>query len=266
MKYLFILFLIPLSLLTSCSNNDDTQSNPDLPRTADDVRSDFQNLDIMPGINDFSLESTTKGFFWHFRIIAPSDASEINKKPLIFNLHGGALNLIPDAHKTTDCLVSPGIDGIIDAFVISPNSNGELWYSQNNQIQILALYDLATSYLPIDVQKTAITGFSDGGNGSWFYSQYYPSMFTAAIPMATSYNTEKSNGDLDPISIPLYVIHGENDQLFPIQTTLDYVNMSKSVGSDIQFVMASGLDHYHPCDYVSYFRDAAVWLNDTVWN
>ncbi|GGK31766.1 hypothetical protein GCM10007962_27650 [Yeosuana aromativorans] len=267
MKQLFKYLLTSLFfLIISCNKSSVDSPGTETARTADDVRQDFESFDFQPGVNDVSLESTTKGFFWNFRIIVPEGASETNKKPLIFNLHGGAQNNIPEAHKSTDCLISPGLDGIIEAFIISPNSNAQLWYEPNNQIQILALYDLATSYLPIDTSKIAITGYSDGGNGSWFYAQYYPNMFSAAIPMATSYNTAKSNGSVEPITIPLYVIHGENDTLFPVETTQGYVDESIAAGSDINFVIAPGLDHYHPCDYVSYLREAAQWLKTTVWN
>lgn len=262
----FYLYLFIGLLLFNCNKNENfnTPKNQG-PRTADDVRTDFSNLDINPGINDITLESNIENVFWNFRIIVPQNASNTNKKPLIFSLHGGAQNYLPDAHKSTDCLITPGIEGIIDAFVVSPNSNGKLWYDPANQSQILALYDLMTSYLPIDTSKIAITGYSDGGNGSWFYSQYFPSLFSAAIPMATSYNTAKSDGSIEKINIPLYVIHGADDQLFPLATTQEYVNASIAAGSNIQFVVAANLNHYQPCDYVSYLRDAASWLA-TLWN
>ncbi|GAA4280838.1 dienelactone hydrolase family protein [Gaetbulibacter aestuarii] len=247
-------------------DNTGGNTNPDLPRTEQDVRNDFQNLNLQPGINDVQLESLTEGLFWKFRVIVPEGASDTNKKPLIFNLHGSARTVSADIHKSTGCLIEPATDGILDAYIISPNSDGKLWYEVNNQIQILALYDLATSYLYVDTTKTAITGYSDGGNGSWFYMQYFPDMFSAAIPMATSYNTVKNDGSIEAIQKPLYVIHGENDQLFPLATTQGYVDASINAGSDITFVVAPGLDHYQPCDYVSYLRDGIEWLTNTVWN
>ena len=270
LRFLFFLLLINL---VGCNNDnpnltdqqlDDNETN--MPRTAEDVKTDFANIDFKPGINDISLESTTEDFYWNFRVIVPENASNANKKPLIFSLHGGAQNISPDMHKNTDCLISPGLDGIIDVFIVSPNSNGELWYEQNNLIQILALYDLITTNLPIDLDKIAVTGFSDGGNGSWFFSQFYSSLFSAAIPMATSYDTTKSNGNIEPIGIPLYVIHGNDDTLFPIETTEGFVNASIDAGSNVTFVIAAGLGHYQPCDYVTYLRDAAAWLVSDVWN
>ena len=91
-------------------------------------------------------------------------------------------------------------------------------------------------------------------------------MFSAAIPMATSYNTKKSNGSIEKIEIPLYVIHGAEDLLFPVGTTQGYVEASIAAGSDIQFIIAPGLDHYDVCDYTPYLRDAAQWLVTNVWN
>ena len=103
-KYIWFLLLFILSCNSPNPNfiddqNDDGNVIIDLPRTADDVRNDFQNFDFKPGINDVSLESITEGLFWNFRIIVPEEASNLNKKPLIISLHGGAQNVSPEAHK-----------------------------------------------------------------------------------------------------------------------------------------------------------------------
>jgi predicted peptidase len=262
LKNHLILLLVVVGLIGCGGNNDDSSS---VERTADDVKSDFQNLSIQPGINDLVLESTVSGIFWNFRIIAPEDASEINKRPLVLSLHGGAANIVPNAHKSTACMVEPAFEGL-NAYILSPNSNGFFWYGQPNQVQVLALLDLAKTYLPIDETKVVITGYSDGGNGSWFYAQYYSDLFSAAIPMATSYDPEVSDGVVPKINIPLYVIHGENDELFPLAQTEEWVNQSKNAGSSIEFVVASGLNHYEFCDYVDYLTTARNWLQNEVWS
>jgi len=270
--YNFLIYISISFLLFNCNNNElfsesntgEPTTEPQ-PRTADDVRADFSNLTINTGINDIVLESPTKNIFWNFRVIMPEGANNTNKRPLVFRLHGGATNIVPDAHKSTDCLVTPGFEGL-DAIIISPNSNGKLWYDQVNQVQVLALYELVTSYLPVDTNKTVIMGYSDGGNGSFFYAKYFPTLFSAAIPMATSFNPASTNGTVDKITIPIYAIHGSDDQLFPINITQGYINQLIAAGTDIQFVTATGLDHYSPCDYVSYLQEAAQWLTTMVWN
>jgi predicted peptidase len=261
---LLILFSV-IILFFNCNKNEDLTEPQTTTRTAEDVREDFKNLVINPGINDFTLESPTENIFWNFRIIKPVGASNTNKRPLVFHLHGGASNLVPDAHKSTECLASPGFEAL-DAIIISPNSNGKLWYDPSNQIQVLALLELVSTYLPVDTNKKVIMGYSDGGNGSFFFAKYFPTLFSAAIPMATSFNPANTSGVVDKINIPIYAIHGSEDQLFPIDITQGYINKLFTAGTDIQFVTATGLDHYHPCDYVSYVEGAAQWLINSVWN
>lgn len=259
-SYSFFLFL----LLISCGGNE-TGVESDSPRTADDVREDFSNLSLNTGVNDLTLESNIDNVFWNFRIVVPEGASDTSKRPLIFNLHGGASNLVPDAHKSSSCLLDSGFD-VLNPYIISPNSNGQLWYEQANQSQILALLELASTYLSVDTQKIALTGFSDGGNGSFFFAKYFPTLFSAAIPIATSFNPASTNGNVDKINIPIYAIHGSDDQLFPIDITQGYINQLITAGTNIQFITATGLNHYSSCsEYLTYLQDAAVWLT-AIWN
>lgn len=256
-------FLFFALLLVGCSDSKD-EDPVDIERTEEDVRNDFKNLIVNTGVNDFSLESNNENFFWDFRIIAPDGASSSNKRPLIISLHGDATSN-SDAYKATACLVQPGVEDL-NAYIISPSSKGFLWYDAPNQNQILALLDLVKSNLHIDETKVVITGYSDGGNGSWFFAQYYSSSFSASIPMASSYNPINTNNVVQKINIPMYVIHGSADSLFPVEITEGYVNETNAAGSDIDFVIADGLIHTAPCDYVSYLQDAGTWLTTDVWN
>lgn len=64
----------------------------------------------------------------------------------------------------------------------------------------------------------------------------------------------------------MYVIHGEDDELFPVEITEQFVNKSINAGSNIEFVVATGLGHLDACDYATYLQDAATWLLTEVWN
>jgi len=264
LKVTSILFLF--LIVTSCgSSGDDGGFTVVQTRTADDVRADFQNLTINVGVNDLTLESIVAGKFWNFRIIVPASASSSNKVPLVFRLHGGATATSPNAHKSTDCLVEPGF-AAMDAIIVSPNSNGVQWFEDQNVLQVQALLDMVSSYLDVDVTRTVVMGYSDGGNAAFFFSQYYSSLFTAAIPMATSYATTSQSGIVHQFAKPIYAIHGSADQLFPIATTQGYIDDSVAAGSDITFVTADGLEHFNSCVYVPYLQDAVAWLQNTVWN
>jgi predicted peptidase len=264
-KFLKVVFaFVMIAFVVACGSSGGEEPIVVDVRTANDVRTDFSQLTVNEGVNDFTLESTAINFFWNFRIIAPAGASSSNKKPLIIRLHGGASAISENAHKSTSCLVEPGFENL-DAYIISPNSNGFFWYNDPNVIQVQALVDMAKQYLHVDTNKVAVMGYSDGGNGSWFFAQFYPQLFSAAIPMASSYDSTTSTG-VPEITIPLYVIHGTEDTLFPIATTEGYANASRDAGTDVTFVRAEGLVHNNPCPYVPYLQDAVTWLQTDVWN
>lgn len=243
--------------LAACSKDP----APPAVRTIENVREDFAHLDISPGIHDVQLEFLDSKV-WNFRIIAPAVAPG-TAKPLIFHLHG-ASGGDPNAHKQTDCYVEPGLQDL-DAFIISPNGGTLLWPDLPNQEQVIQLALLAKAYWPVSPGKIAVMGYSNGGNGAWFFGETQPKIFSAAIPIASSYSTLLPNGSVRIMPVPMYVIHGENDELFPVAETQNWVQLTKDAGSDVTLVVAPGLTHNKPCDYVPYIRDAVTWLEDVAW-
>ena len=264
LKKELLLAVVIVSTILSCSKSNETAPSGQEPRTAQDVIDDFQNLDVQPGINDFALKTLVNDVYWNFRVVAPVGASADNTRPLVIDLHG-ASGGSPSAHKHTECYVETGLQ-LLNAFIISPNAGFDEWYDSSNQQQILALIDLAKSNWHVNPSQVIITGYSNGGNGSWFYADYYPELFSAAIPMASSYDPERNSGEVPEIEVPMYVIHGENDSLFPVETTEAFVNKSIDAGSSIEFVVATGLGHLDVCDYASYLAAAATWVQTQVWN
>ncbi len=261
MKKVFFLFLSLIITIgfVSCGSDSDTPTPPK-EKTLEDVERAFSELDIKPGINDFELEALNENR-WFFRVIAP-DNSDTTPKPLFVDLHG-ASGGNPDAHKFTSCYIEPGLSSL-NTYVIVPNGGTRLWHHPANQQLVLALTNWALKYWNVDPAKVVVTGYSNGGNGSWFFAETQSSLFSAAIPMASSYNTLDTSGNARKIDTPLYVIHGENDELFPLADTEAWVQATADVGTDVQLVVASGLTHTEPCSYVDYFKDAVTWVQ-TVW-
>ena len=254
-----VAILAALLLFTSTCTKEE---EPPKVRTLADVQEDFSNFDISAGIHDDSIEYVNYKV-WEFRIIAP-ETVEGETYPLVIHLHG-ASGGADDPHKSTACYVEPGFEDI-DAFILSPNGGDELWNHYGNQEMVVNLILLAKAYWPIDPDKIVVTGYSNGGNGAWFFGETQgPDLISAAIPMASSYTTISTDGSVRVMPIPMYCIHGENDELFPLEETEDWVNQTVDAGSDVTFVVATGLGHYEPCNYVDYLKDAVTWLTDEVW-
>lgn len=255
----FFSFFIVLLFVSACDRSDDMMDPPPT-RTFADVEADFQALDLSPGVHDVSLE-INNGVFYHFRVIAPERAAQ-ERRPLVLTFHGASLST--DAHKNTACYAEPGLD-TLNAFIFSPYAPGGLWYEDRNQQMMGELIFLIKKYWPIQEDKIAVTGYSNGGNASWLFGKFQSSTISAAIPMASSYDVHELDGSVGVWDIPLYVIHGENDELFPVDTTRAWVDATINAGSDVTLVVAPNLGHYMPCEYVPYLKDAAIWLKETVW-
>lgn len=247
-------------LFLSCSSSDDSSS--ETKRTYADLQKDFSEINFTAGINDVSLLYSGDDY-WDFRVILPEGDLTNNKRPLVITLHGAAGGN-PDAHKSTGCFAEEGF-AALNPIIISPNGGVMTWIEPYNQQMVLSLVDLASDYLPVDTSRIIVNGYSNGGNGSWFFGEVYPDIFSAAIPMASSYNTYNTDGQARYIATPMYVIHGENDELFPLEETQDWVNATVGVGSDITLEVAPGLTHNEPCEYVPYVKHAADWLLNEVW-
>ena len=212
----------------------------------------FSKISNKAGVRNISLMNDY-GKRWKMRVEFPENPSE--KKSLIIALHwAGGGDTYKEFH---DCLVLPGLQDV-NAIIVSPEGENQLWNTGNNIDKILAIVTNSQKYWNVDPKKIAIMGYSNGGNGSWFFAENYPKLFSAAIPMASSYAINKK------IDLPLYVIHGAKDELFVVSKTKQWVEKSKSEGSDITFIINEQLSHFQGCAYSNDLKNAGEWLQK-IW-
>ena len=256
---LYCLLIMSGMYFASC-NSDDGEDNQ--PITYADIEASFQTIPIETGTQDLKLQ-ITETLFYDFRVIFP-DGNLDQGLPLVLALHW-ANNGDPTTHLETNCYVEPGLESL-DAIILSPNSGLTEWGSLDNQDKLRILMDLAMRYWPVDLNRIAVIGYSSGGNGSWFYTETQPQIFSAGIAMASGYNPFRPDMSVRVLQNPMYVIHGDADDFFPIDTVQNWVNASRLAGSNIEFVVAPGLGHYQPCDYVPYLKEGVNWLINDIWN
>lgn len=259
---LLVVIITNALIVTGC----DEQQNaiPKAKWTWKDTDRSFEEIEIKPGTTiDVILEIPDPPYEYAFRVITPQIIDEVNGNALVLSLHGGVGGAGREAHKSTQC-IEPVLERI-NAFILSPNADKAYWYELYNQEKIVRTLNMAIEHWPINTSKMVITGYSDGGNGTWFFAEAFPNAFSAGIALASSYQTLGLDGKGRKIETPLYVIHSSGDELFPLDSTQYWVNKSIEAGSDITFVVADGLSHYRPCDYTGYLEDGIQWLLDDVW-
>lgn len=254
-NWILILFVSTITIL-SCKKEETP-----LNKTYEDIENEFKEINYAPGTQDISIEITSQ-LTYTFRVSIP-DVDLTQNIPLILNLHG-ASGGHPDAHKSTDCYIVPGMEGV-DAIFLTPNSGVTTWGTSENQDKLRILMDLSTRLWRIDQSKVAVMGYSSGGNGAWLFCETQSQLFSAGIAMASGYNVFTPDNEVRTIPVPMFVINGENDELFPIDTVSYWVEQTQLAGSDIEFVVAPGLGHTTPCEYVPHLKKAAKWLEEEVW-
>jgi len=209
---------------------------------------DFKNLNTSPGSRNVKIRHQDSN--WNFRITIPKSGLT-EKRPLVIALHWGGGGNPYEAFST--CLPERALENQ-DVFIIAPDGEGQRWTADKQVEKVKTLLQLAKNHWPIDTTKIIVSGFSNGGNGSWHFADRYPNLFSAAIPIASGYPVDSK------IEIPTYVIHGAKDELFPVEKMKAQVDLLKKAGTKIELNINPNYTHYMACDYVEELKTGIEWV------
>ena len=209
----------------------------------------FEKAASKKGSIDFIIPDPSTKNSYNLRLITPIKEDDL-PKPLILALHWAGGN--EDYKVFSDCLIEPAFQEL-DAYIIVPDAEQQIWYTEHNQQKILELMEAAITLWNVDKNKILVTGYSNGGNGSWYYAEHHANLFSAAIPMASAYKVSGA------IKLPIYLIHGEKDDLFPVSTTLDFAKETEAAGTDITIKTNERLSHFEACAYAEDLKAGVDW-------
>ena len=251
-KYYIYLTILILAFI-ACTNKSPIESEFELsPLITEEM---VGNVNLEPGIKIDSLK-LKDGRVWKFGLSIPKIEAE-EKVPLVIALHWFAEDEVYERYLR--CLAEPGFADL-NAIIFAPDNGEEEFWDYNNYTVILTLIEYSKKYWPIDENKIVVSGYSNGAIASWFFGINYPQIFSAAIPIAGTSNYANK------LKIPFYVIHGTNDELFPVEDTIERVRVLTEFGSEIKLSTALGLSHFAPCSYVDKSREASSWVLNEVWD
>jgi predicted peptidase len=95
----------------------------------------------------------------------------------------------------------------------------------------------------VDLQRIYLTGLSMGGEASYRFAVLRPETFAALVPLSC-YVDSKTYSMLDRIKdLPVWVIHGENDTVFPLSKAQEPVEAIRAAGGNVRFTILEGHDH-----------------------
>ena len=127
----------------------------------------------------------------------------------------------------------------------------------------LAAVDMTIAEFNGDPSRVYLTGYSAGGNGSWYLASHHPERF-AAFVVVCGFISEfcgKTSGVMYPAlapasapdpyvyvakqasTIPIWVFHGDADKSVSVQESRNMVKALKAVGAMCSTTEFPGVDH-----------------------
>jgi len=161
-----------------------------------------------------------------------------NKWPLVMFLNGSG-----ERGADIEAVKRNGPPMLVDAgkkfqFILFCPQCPERIYWENKFL--MALLDEIESKYNVDKNREYLTGLSMGGNGTWSLAIEYPEKFAAIAPIS-------ANGEPDDActlkDVPVWVFHGEKDDVVPLKEDADMVDALKKCGGDVKFTIYQDVGH-----------------------
>ena len=214
---------------------------------------------VEEGIETHTYHFTDTDEEIEYAVFTPSSHDGSKKAPLVFLLHGLGSNpgqviryqgLTAEAEKRGFLVVAPygynnrgwygsrgsGKPGIRDVDG-DPENLGEL-----SEKDVMNVLHKAFTELNVDMSRVYLMGHSMGGAGTYYWATKRPDLWAGLAPMAPA--TFGVPEGLDTIThIPVVVVHGDADNLVPVDDSRQTVAKLEELGTEHLYIEIPGGDH-----------------------
>jgi predicted peptidase len=245
-----IIWLFPL-LVLSCEG----QNKIEVPRARQAGRLEPKTTQKTDGIEELTAK-LPDGDVLRYAISVPRGYDKQKPVPLVMALHYGGRVTPFYGRGIIDGLVGPAF-AELGAIIVAPDAQGDSpWTSKKNEEAVIWLAQDVMKTHSIDPKKVVVTGFSMGGEGTWYIGSRHQDLFTAAIPVAG-----QPAGGKD-WTIPVYAIHSQKDEVVPIGPAEEHVKALKAKGATVEWKVLTDLTHFETARYQDALRQAVGWLQE----
>jgi predicted esterase len=231
----------------------------DFDTAIDRLRQGRPYLDEKRG--EYSLRWRSKsGPFFNNVVEVPADYDPSRQWPLRVQLHGGIGRPSPNAVAPGRQPAPPGrpparapnrIEGEKQIYLHPSGWMQAQWWDEAQVDNILRAIDTLKRKYNVDERLIYITGISDGGTGVYYLALKEPNPWSSYLPLNGSLAVLRNpqtgaDGEMHGnnfINAPLYVVNGENDQLYPVAQVAPHMAWLKRMGVNLVFRPQEGAGH-----------------------
>lgn len=194
-----------------------------------------------PQKSHFLQKSVLTSVHLEYLLTLPNDYDEqpARRWPLLLTLHG---SIGPEA-KLVDIAIDHDIARIKNLqsdfpfVILSPFCpSGRHW----DPLPVLALLDEIEEQYRIDTERIYVTGFSNGGNGTWRLAYAAPERFAALAPLAGWGIPFEARSIAH---IPVWIFHGEHDDAVPVAEAKAMAEALRHHNGDVTLTVYPDLKH-----------------------
>ncbi len=216
---------------------------------------DLGAVDLAPGATQHSVRMSD-GSRLRFYLDVP-DAAQGARLPFVMAMPYAGSEPQATAQQYRAVLAEPGLRGM-GAIVVVPVAFEATWNTPASVSAVAAFVRAAIAVWPVDPDRVIVTGYSNGGNGAWAQASEHAGLYSAAIPIASAPPSSP------PSRVPLYVIHGEFDELFSVQGARRAAEQVAAGGGRVVY-QELPYRHFEAGRYANALADAVAWVAREVW-
>jgi phospholipase/carboxylesterase len=180
-----------------------------------------------------------------FSLYVPEYYTPDRAWPLVMALHGGSGNgrgflwrWLRDARS-------------LGAILVAPTALGSTWALMGEDADtanLSRILDSVRGRWNIDPARLLLTGMSDGGTFSYVTGLERASPFTHLAPVAATFHPLMAEmADAERLRrLPIYIVHGLLDWMFPVQTARLTRDVLTAAGADVTYREIDNLSHCYP--------------------
>jgi predicted esterase len=164
-----------------------------------------------------------KGKKASYALFVPLSYDPNQSYPLILCLHGAGF--------TGESYLKRWVPRLEDRYILAcPTISMGAWWTRFGEDLTLTILQSVSAEYHIDPDRIFLTGMSNGGIGAWIIGMHHADLFAGIAPMASGIDDVMFPFVENLSHTPVYVLHGVEDQVMPVQLSRDLVQEMKRRG------------------------------------